>query len=435
MNYILDNFLKIYASITDEVTKEEKKLPGTMNLIEIMNRHHLENAHSDVIAHLINPDEGHKHLEYGNSFIQMINKKLIESHQKEIPFIYVDIDEIKYVHREEVTYNKRRIDILIKTESAFIIIENKIDANDQPEQMIDYINDILRKDEDGDKEREIFCIYLTKFEKQISDDSLKEEEKKYIQGYLNLTYSDILNWISTLKTREDEHVLRAALIQYKDVLEGLIKRRTTIDRKSTITKKLIKYFYNQPEKLELASMLKLLVECRNSKDFNDKRILVEVALPLVIYIKFVLDVKNRLCNSEDLQKKHSLEQKLNNGDFKLFCCNTYFESEKEWIENVMNTQKDFGISWQSPNPDVERYFMFANAGHSSGFNGYIFKKVIPQRKFYDSYNEKTDKGKRTEEPVKFVNDALLGNYYSEKTLTAIVENNFIKLIKKMNNKW
>ena len=181
--------------------------------------------------------------------------------------------------------------------------------------------------------------------------------------------------------------------------------------------------------------MKLLVECRNCKDFEDKNILVEAALPMVIYLKFVLDVRNRLLNSEDIQKRNHLGQSLDNNDFKLFCYDRYFESEKEWIECVMNIQKDFGIAWQSPNPDVERYFMFADAGHSSAFNGYIFKKTIPQRIFYEPYNKKTDKGKRTEEPVKFVNDALLGNWYSEKTLTAIVENNFIKLIKKMNNKW
>lgn len=433
MNYILDNFLKIYASITDEVTKEEKKLPGTMNLIEIMNRHHLENEHSNVIAYLIDPKKNHKHPEYGDLFISMLNKTLKDSNQEIIDYHEGEL-EIETVSRENPTIENRRLDILIETATTFIIIENKIKAKDQSEQMISYIKDIERRNQQLGKR--IFCVYLTPEKRAISEDSLKENEKEnYIDGYLNLTYSDILNWISTLKTREDEHVLRAALIQYKDVLEGLIKRRTTIDRKSTITKKLIEYFYNQPEKLELASMLKLLVECRNSKDFNDKRILVEVALPMVIYIKFVLDVKNRLCNSDELQKKHSLEQKLNNSDFKLFCCNTYFESEKEWIENVMSTQKDFGISWQSPNPDVERYFMFANAGPSSAFNGYIFKKSIPQRIFYEPYNEKTDKGRRTEEPVKFVNDTLLKNCYSEKILMAIVENNFIKLIKNMNNKW
>ncbi|MCR5496023.1 MAG: hypothetical protein K6F15_10350 [Treponema sp.] len=164
-------------------------------------------------------------------------------------------------------------------------------------------------------------------------------------------------------------------------------------------------------------------------DLTDKRILVEAALPMVIYIKFVLDEKNRLFNSEDIQKRNLLEH-----NFNLFCCNTYFESEKEWLECVMHKQKDFGISWQSPNPDVKRYFMFADAGHSSAFNGYFFKNEVPHKSF-KYYNPKTDKGNRTVEPVKFVNDALLKNDYSDKILNAIVENNFIKLIKEMDNKW
>ncbi|MCR5496022.1 MAG: PD-(D/E)XK nuclease family protein [Treponema sp.] len=234
MDYSLNTFLQVYDSIKDSIEKEDNKMPGTMNLIEIMNRHHLENAHSDVIAFLINPDENHKHPEYVNSFIKFVNNKLKEKNQNEIQY---NLDEIKFVHREEYTYNKRRIDILIKTETAFIIIENKIGASDQPEQMIDYINDISGRNDEGDKEREIFCIYLTRFEKKISDDSLKEDEKKYIKSFLNLTYSDILDWINTLKTRDDETVLKAALIQYKDVLEGLTKQRLTFDRKFNIIKK------------------------------------------------------------------------------------------------------------------------------------------------------------------------------------------------------
>lgn len=170
MDYSIDSVKKNIEEISSNIKQQLDSQPGSMNIIELMNRNHLENQHSNVIAYLIDPLEGHKHEEYGRMFIRLLNKHF----EKQID------ENILVVRREDPTSEKRRIDILIKTETSFIIIENKIYAKDQPAQMIDYINDIQGRDEEGDKERNIFCVYLTPSKKKsVKILFLKMRKKKY----------------------------------------------------------------------------------------------------------------------------------------------------------------------------------------------------------------------------------------------------------------
>lgn len=434
MDNLIEKIRIVFDSFQKEISQTEEKFPGTMNLIELMNRHHLENEHSNVLAYLINPYENHKHPEYGNSFIKIVNSKLSELGQSQIPFLYDYPDEIKYVHREEQTYNNRRIDILIKTESSFIIIENKIKAKDQPEQMIDYINDIEGKDDEGDKGREIFCIYLTPTDRNISEESLTDKEKKYIQGYVNITYLDILYWLQSLQTRDDEIVLRAALTQYKDVLEGLTKKRVTFDKKKILTGKFIDYFFSNSSSYDYSSLMYLLKDFRTSSDFPDKRLLVEETLPIIIYIKFLIALMKKLLHSEDIQIKNELETPLKGEDFNFFCGNSFYDSENEWLLEVKKQQKEFGIIWRSPNPDVMIYFMFANAGRTSAYKGYKFLKPAKHDNFIGNPQYSNDY--MTYEKMDFINKKLLLVYDEDKNLLEkTAENFFIKQIKAMNDKW
>lgn len=432
MEYTIDEMKKLICVIDDDLQSTKKSLPGTMNIIELMNRHHLENQHSNVLAYLIDPDESHKHYEYGNSFIAMLNRKLEENNQPKIDFEINNWDEIKYVHKEEMTSENRRIDILIKTETSFIIIENKINARDRSEQMISYINEIEGRNDEGDKERQIFCIYLTLHKREISADSLRKDEKQRY-GYLNLTYSDVLEWLNSLQTRDDEEVLRAAIIQYKDVLEGLLGKRVFFDEKKWITQKTLDYFFGKNEPLDLQSLMNILKECKNDKK-EFENVFLEISLPLVIYTQFILDVRKRILASDDIQKRNGVEI-TNYDDFKLFCAEESYENEKDWIEAVKTEQKEFGIRWQSPNPDVTMYFMFANAWRTSAWTGYEFKKPILHEHYY-LYTPKTDRGNFTIKSDKFINDHLLQiSPFNGDLVKTVAENYFIKPIKAMKGKW
>ncbi len=46
---IIDDLCKTMTVINQKVEDNRLKTPGTMNIAEIMNRHHLENQHSNVL--------------------------------------------------------------------------------------------------------------------------------------------------------------------------------------------------------------------------------------------------------------------------------------------------------------------------------------------------------------------------------------------------
>ena len=72
---IIDEFFVIMKNLSSKMYELKIKTPGTMNVAEIMNRHHLENQHSNIISFLINPTEVHNHPEFGFIFLNILKKK------------------------------------------------------------------------------------------------------------------------------------------------------------------------------------------------------------------------------------------------------------------------------------------------------------------------------------------------------------------------
>ena len=438
MNYSLDEIKKFVLDCNDEIKTKENKTPGSMNIIELMNRNHLENQHSNVIAYLINPDKNliRKHPEYGYSFLEMINKKLKETKQKTISFVK-DCPIYKVI-TEYSTSDKRRIDILIETEDAFIIIENKIKAEDQPQQMFDYVEEMNKVCNTSSDKSQLFCVYLTLSEREISEESFTEAEKAYCDGYINLTYTDLLEWIKSLKTRTDEEVLNAALIQYRDVLEGLLGKRKQFNREKIVKEKMISYFFDEQINHDINTLTQLYKQLPETQEENELwQIIKKNAFPLVIYIQFILNLKQRLLNSEDLQKKNGIEIS-DFSHFKLFCTEQSYEDNSLWLNAVKQEQKEFGIEWQSPIQGIKCFFMFANEGKRSACSGYSLKLSISkeQRKLLPGYKIKNDKGIRTENfDGYYINYQLLGIYeYNQSLIDIVLENCFLKTIKNMKLK-
>ena len=188
----------------------EKTKPGTMCLLDMFG-HHYENSHSDVLAYLLNPNAAHNHkLEYLNLFITSCNLDIKEK-----------ITEVQ-VHREYSTDESRRIDIFIKiNKDTCIIIENKIYAEDQPNQLSDYY-----KDADG-KYKNIYVLYLTLDGHEASDESLGDTKEKFKTmqeegGFFNISYKyHIIRWLRCLTFNNTEHHLRSAVEQYLYAIEKL----------------------------------------------------------------------------------------------------------------------------------------------------------------------------------------------------------------------
>lgn len=210
----LTNNLK---SLIELRKQNEKYAIGTMNLFDINNISHYELYHSNILAYLINPNESHKHREYGAKLLKIINDNLSEDK-------ILDIVREKVVRTKQTDEN-RYIDIFIETNNAIIIIENKIWAKDQKNQLRDY----YQFAKTICKNKKIYLCYLTLFgtrptEYSIDNNNLKEllEQNQLSQLSYN---TDIIKWLNSLYTQQNEIELKSALIQYTDLIKGLCQIR------------------------------------------------------------------------------------------------------------------------------------------------------------------------------------------------------------------
>lgn len=172
------------------------------------------NLHSRFISELF------KNKKYGKVFIKLFLEEIdIQMDQMENLEI-----EIKLEHQFD---SSSRIDILIEIKSSTskkaIIIENKIYAEDQQEQLQRYFDGVKNK---GYKKEEIEILYLTLNGDTPSKESLgtllKEKDVK------NISYKEnIINWIEKCcKEVAVIPVIRETLIQYKQLLLKLTNKES-----------------------------------------------------------------------------------------------------------------------------------------------------------------------------------------------------------------
>ena len=162
----------------------------SLHLISTMSIEKLELGHSNVIAKLITPNAFKDSNIFAKSFLNMLSIKYERDLSKET---------ILYVFREYACKGKR-IDIYIKTTNFNILIENKINAKDQPNQLKDYITNL----ESSEPNKTLLVAYLSPSgisptRKSISAKQLDKLTKE--KRFTCLSYeSDIIQWIQSLST-------------------------------------------------------------------------------------------------------------------------------------------------------------------------------------------------------------------------------------------
>lgn len=164
--------------------------------------------HSRFIADLLNPRGYHnKRILFLQQFIKILKKNIS---------VDIDIESIKTVSCEESITNSRRLDIVIRDKSDnLIIIENKIFAYDQKEQLYDYSKTPCKG--------KILLLYLT-----INGEDPSEHSKKDLirdVDYYCISYKDhIKNWliesVEEIKKTHDNRLI-ITLTQYLDVVKYL----------------------------------------------------------------------------------------------------------------------------------------------------------------------------------------------------------------------
>ena len=184
-----------------------KSKDENFNIFSILRNEYDEvNLHSKFIVELI------KNKTYGYKFLILFLKK-----------IGINFFEIKdyQVFGEYTVKNNGRIDILIKIyskiEKKVIVLENKIYAEDQFQQLKRYYDSMVRE---GYKDKEIEIVYLTLFGQAPSEESILGLKGKNI---IEISYkNEIIEWIEELiKEVAQNPIMRETLAQYKNLLEKL----------------------------------------------------------------------------------------------------------------------------------------------------------------------------------------------------------------------
>ena len=196
---------------------------GRFNIFRICGVNHYENTHSSILAEFLNPQGSHSlKNQFLDAFLETIGKD----------FTLKDFDTANAtVHTEYVT-NNGRIDILIKDHKKnAIIIENKIYACDQHEQLIRY-------DSSAKKYFEHYQIYyLTLFGSEASEQSAGDVI------YHTISYAEtIIQWLDkciALAVRLP--LVRETLIQYSNHIKQLTDQDMNSKNEEEITSLLAKF--------------------------------------------------------------------------------------------------------------------------------------------------------------------------------------------------
>ncbi|WP_024469458.1 PD-(D/E)XK nuclease family protein [Treponema pedis] len=302
-----DFFINFLSSMNEynilkEIQDKKEKLPIPFNILKIFDNHRYETKNSKLIKHILNTEVANKYLV--TDFIQFLDKKFGWTLSK------YDISTIE----NETEY----IDIFIQGENFSLIIENKIYAKDQPEQIKRYVTTVKEF-----KSKDIYVIYLTPQGHEPSENSLPKELRYELGNrFKKLKHGDIGHWIETLlekdeyaclKTNQKYKYLYSALIQFMDT-ELLLSNMTQEDN---VTKEVIKELLLN--KIPLNENEKSIAELEEYRDvfFNAASVIDEV-ITLKNFIKdnqverhldFVFNVINIIKNYCDKEKLEYIEHK------------------------------------------------------------------------------------------------------------------------------
>ena len=190
------------------------------NLLSIIEKDRDEaHVHSKVIYNLLSQDWGKKDKE---TFLTLFLKEI--GIEEEI--IYNKTWEVTREKAFDLDTIKGRLDFEIKSKDYIYIIEMKIDAGDQPEQLMRY----QKFAKEQHKKYKIFYLTLdghNASKKSIGEEENLEENQKV--EYINISFKEeILNWLGNcLKLVEGKENKSACINQYIASINKILGEKNT----------------------------------------------------------------------------------------------------------------------------------------------------------------------------------------------------------------
>lgn len=212
------NLVSIFLSCVNDfipsLIKQHK-----IGITGIFGNNYSELSHSNVIASLLQPGYFPCSESIGSSFLDIIGNKCGGRNFSD--------EHILSVEREKSTDKNRRIDIYIVTDHYNIIVENKVNAGDQENQIEDYLDYV----EEISKDKETIVVYLTLYGYEPSTYSIspKRFQKLVVEKRIALlSYSeDIMSWLNQIEANE---ILKHEIEVYKYVVEEIcLMTNVTVD--------------------------------------------------------------------------------------------------------------------------------------------------------------------------------------------------------------
>ena len=243
-----------------DVYEKHKELSGeNFNIFSIMSMESDEVfTHSAIIAELLNPNGSHS---LGKLPLQLFIKQNFE---EDFEFNFDDVKSLKEVFAGVINEDKTeggRLDIVvINNVGQIFVIENKIYALEQKNQLLRYKN----------KYPEAKLFYLTLF----GVDSKQQTETENNENYTAISYEkNILEWLEEcVKYAYDKPMVREVLNQYIYLIKKLTNQTTNNDMKNDIIE-IIKGDLKSSE--EIYNNYKYAVECIQFDFINDLKIILK----------------------------------------------------------------------------------------------------------------------------------------------------------------
>jgi hypothetical protein len=277
-----DKQIDLLKSLIENRQEIYERLAPRVNIVDILGNTYYEVQNSKLLYYIFNTH--FKYYDKEINFAKDFSLYIVGNEYKD------KIKDAKFenVYREFQTKEGRRIDILIVFDKFEIIIENKINASDQENQLIDYYNDRY------DGKKEIFLVYLTRWKYEASEYSISKETREKLKDKIYyLSHGDMAKWIENdilnkyefLKFDKKYQSIYSALIQIRDNEKTI----TNPNEENNMEKEEIKKFFEREDNNYFETLLNNEETIKDSFDkLNKFYELLENAQRVIIDKKFEL---------------------------------------------------------------------------------------------------------------------------------------------------
>ncbi len=274
----LQHLLEKVALINTKYEDIAKITGENFNVFEILGKKEHENSHSMFLVELLNPKGSHS---LGSTFLKLfyeqLIKQLIPDFNCESAIVEIEKHIANKNQIEKDNDPSGRMDIIMKDKySNVIVIENKIWAPDQAEQLVRY-SDYCKEQ----KFPKFMILYLKPFGGNASEESTtnKEKSKKLKSNwevsiennetpdYYCISYStDILKWLEVCIEKTTNHpLLRETINQYLN----LIRKITSQSKNKTMENDIKEVLFKDASSIKASLLISTQFEKNKNQIMNE----------------------------------------------------------------------------------------------------------------------------------------------------------------------